>query len=483
MDLVREFARNQSETAFAGLVQRHINMVYSVAFRFMGDGSDAQDVTQAVFIILARKAASLRDKTNLAGWLYETTRFTAMSSLRNSARRRNREQEAYMQSDLNEPDKDNAWQQFAPHLEAAMARLSAQDRALLALRYFSNKSGMETAALLGINEWAVHKRTSRALEKLRRFFSRRGLAFTTATIATAISVNSVQAAPTLLAKSVSTLAIAKGAAASGSTLTLIKGALKLMAWTKAKTAIVGGVVLLLAAGTTTVMVKEIQENRTYPWQVHEGNIENNQVDQPPQVRILASKFHTPDWATLNGKMIGTGVQAQNVVASAYGFVTPARAVFSAALPAGQYDYIACLAGGEEVNSLALQGEVKKKFGVVGKTEMREADVWVLKVKSPNSPGLIRNEKDQGNGLWPKGTGFHGWHESMSNLAYMLEAMSNVPVFDETGIAGSFDFDLNCQRADLENRNWDAVNDALNQLGLELVPDHRSIEMLIVEKAK
>ena len=255
MDLLREYVRNQSETAFAGLVHRHINLVYSVAMRFTGNEPDAQDVTQAVFIILARKAASLRDKTNLAGWLYETTRFTAMSSLRNSARRRIRENEAHMQSDLNEPREDNAWQQFAPHLEEAMAGLGEKDRALLALRYFSNKSGTETAALLGIKEWAVHKRTSRALEKLRKFFSRRGLVLTTATIATAISVNSVQAAPALLAKSVSAVAITKGAAVSGSTLSLIKGALKIMAWSKVKVAVVTTVtVLILGAGTTAVVM-------------------------------------------------------------------------------------------------------------------------------------------------------------------------------------------------------------------------------------
>ena len=78
-------------------------------------------------------------------------------------------------------------------------------------------------------------RVNRALEKLRKFFTKRGVVSTTAIIAGAISANSIQAAPMVLAKSVTSVAIAKGAAASGSTLILIKGALKLMAWTKAKT--------------------------------------------------------------------------------------------------------------------------------------------------------------------------------------------------------------------------------------------------------
>jgi uncharacterized protein (TIGR03435 family) len=326
-------------------------------------------------------------------------------------------------------------------------------------------------------------RVNRALEKLRKFFTKRGVALSGTIIAGAVSANSVQAAPVALAKAVTAVAVAKGATASISTLTLIKGALKIMAWTKAKTAIVSGVVVLLAVGTTTITVKEIQDHRTYPWQVHPGNITDDQVNQPPQVRILPSKFRTSDWATLYGKMIGTGVRAQNVVASAYGFVTSARVVFTAELPTNRFDYIACLPDGENANETALRREVKKKFGVVGKIETRDVDVWLLKLKVPNPPGLKRNEKDTGNGCWPIPTGFHGWHESMFSLAYFLEDNSNVPVTNATDLTDHFDFDLNCKQSDLENRNWDTVNLALGKLGLELVPTNMPIEMLVVEKAK
>ena len=248
MDLLREYADSGSETAFAGLVQRHINLVYSVALRYTGNSPDAQDVTQAVFIILAQKAASLRQRTTLTGWLYETTRFTGIRHLRNRTRQQAREQEAYMQSTLNNADAENLWRQLAPILEDAMSRLNEKERTLLALRFFENKSGAETAALLGIQEWAVHKRAARALEKLRKYFSKRGVTSTAATLATTISANSIQSAPALLAKTVTAVALVKGATASLSTLTLIKGALKIMAWTKMKTAIVAGVVVILAVG-------------------------------------------------------------------------------------------------------------------------------------------------------------------------------------------------------------------------------------------
>jgi RNA polymerase sigma factor (sigma-70 family) len=257
MDLVREFARDHSEAAFTELVRRHLDLVYSVARRCTGNDGDAHDVTQAVFIILARKAAGLREKTLLTGWLYETTRFAAARLRRTNARRHAREQEAYMQSTLNEADHAAIWEKLSPHLEAAMDKLNAADRALLVLRFYENKSGPEAAALLGIREDAAHKRVTRALEKLRKHFVKRGVALSGAAIAGAVSANSVQAAPVTLVKTISAIAVAKGAAATISTLILVKGALKLMAWTKAKTAIVVSLGLLLVVGATATVVMEI----------------------------------------------------------------------------------------------------------------------------------------------------------------------------------------------------------------------------------
>jgi RNA polymerase sigma factor (sigma-70 family) len=252
--LMREYADSGSETAFAELVHRHINLVYSVALRYVGNSQDAQDVTQAVFIILAQKAASLRERTILTGWLYETTRFTASQLLRTRNRRQAREQEVYMQSTLNDSNPDNLWQQLAPLLENAMTRLNEKERTLLALRFFENKSGAETAAILGIQEWAAHKRVNRAVEKLRKFFTKRGVILPAAVLTAAISSNSVQAAPVALAKSVTAVAIAKGSIAAASTLTLVKGTMKTMAWLKLKFAAVVGVSAIITIAVSTVVV-------------------------------------------------------------------------------------------------------------------------------------------------------------------------------------------------------------------------------------
>jgi len=252
--LLEQFARNGSEEAFAALVQRHIALVHSVALRHTANAQHAQDITQAVFVILARKAGSLGRRTVLPGWLYHTARLTAANLQRAETSRVRREQEAYMQSQLEESVNDALWRELSPRLDEAMAGLGASERDALVLRYFQNKSMAEVGKFLGLAENTAQKRVSRALEKLRNFFAKRGVSSTTAILAGAISAHSVQAVPVTLAKSVTAVALAKGAAASTSTLTLIKGALKIMAWTKAKTAIVAGAAVILAAGTVTPIV-------------------------------------------------------------------------------------------------------------------------------------------------------------------------------------------------------------------------------------
>ncbi len=260
MALLREYATRKSEAAFEELVLRRVHFVYSAALRQAGNPHLAEEITQAVFTILAQKAGRISDKTILTGWLFKTTRFVVIAEMRTAAKRRQREQEAYMQSELESTGPDPLWEQMSPLLDEALAELGETDRQAILLRFIENKSLAEVGSCLGTGEDTARKRVSRALEKLRRRFLKRGVASTTAIIAGAISANSVYAAPMVVAKSVTVAAISHGAAAGGSTLTLIEGALKLMAWTKAKIAVVAGTSILLAAGTSTLIVREIQKH-------------------------------------------------------------------------------------------------------------------------------------------------------------------------------------------------------------------------------
>src|SRR5674476_282648 len=253
-ELLAEFARNESEAAFAALIARYVNLVYSAALRFTGNPHHAEEITQAVFIILARKAGSLRRGTVLSGWLYQTALLTAANFVKGEIRRQRREQEAYMQSTLNEPDAA-AWEQIAPLLDEAMGRLGETDRNAVVLRFFENKTSQEVAATLKLNEAAAHKRVNRAVEKLRKFFTKRGVTLSATLIVGAVSANSVQAAPVGLALTISATA-AKGAAIAATVTTLVKGTLKLMTYAKLKLAIGISAGILLAGGAATLAISQ-----------------------------------------------------------------------------------------------------------------------------------------------------------------------------------------------------------------------------------
>ena len=250
MELLQEYARRNSEQAFAALVSRHINLVYSVALRQTGDAHLAEEITQTVFIILARKASSLGSKTILSGWLCRTARYASANALTMQRRRQNREQEAHMQSVLNEPESD-AWIRISPLLDGALEHLGEKDHNAIVLRFFEGKDLKQIGAAMGTGEDAAKMRVHRALEKLRGYLTKRGVALPAAALTAAISSNSVQAAPVGLAASISTIAIASTAGSGVATITI----LKIMSMTKLKVGIITAVV---AAGITIPLVIQQQ---------------------------------------------------------------------------------------------------------------------------------------------------------------------------------------------------------------------------------
>jgi hypothetical protein len=200
-----------------------------------------------------------------------------------------------MESTPAETAPDPAWLELAPLLDEAMAQLGATDRDAIVLRYFENKTLAEVGVVLGLEERAAQKRVSRAVEKLRKLFAKHGVASPAAMLSAVISAHAIQAVPAALAKSIAAAAILKGAAASSSTLTLIHGALKAMAWSKAKTAIVTSLVVLFTAGTTAVAVQAVKAARTkaglYAMQ---GNWLGNSVSGKVKMRLVLKILKTND---------------------------------------------------------------------------------------------------------------------------------------------------------------------------------------------
>jgi RNA polymerase sigma factor (sigma-70 family) len=194
-ELLRCYAEDGSQAAFSELVRRHLNLVYFSALRrARGATHLAQDISQTVFIALARHAGSLRRETVVAGWLYIATRNAAAKAMRTETRRMRREQEAHTMHE--EPAAmDAEWERIRLQLDGALDDLEARDRDAVLLRCVQNRPYAEIGDALRISNDAARMRVERALEKLRDSLTRRGITSTTAALTVALEIQAKASAP------------------------------------------------------------------------------------------------------------------------------------------------------------------------------------------------------------------------------------------------------------------------------------------------
>ena len=272
--LLAEYARNGSETAFRELVSCHLDLVYSVAFRLVdGDSHRAEDVAQTVFVDLARMARTLSREVRLGGWLHRHTCFVAAHTMRGERRRQFRERRAV---EMNAAHERAETDPILPLLDEAINELSEADRTAILLRFFEQCDFRSVGEAMGSNEDAARMRVNRALEKLHALLKRRGVTTSAAALVSVLTTCAVQSAPVGLVATICTAAaLAETTIAAATTTTL-----KIVAMTTLQKTIIGAA---LAAAVGTGIYEAHQVAR---WRAQLEALQHSQTPLAEQIRIL-----------------------------------------------------------------------------------------------------------------------------------------------------------------------------------------------------
>lgn len=262
--LLWQFAMYRSQAAFEQVAKRHLGLVYSTALRRTRSTALAEDVTQAVFIVLTGKAASLRKMKTIGGWLLKVTRYCAIDAMRKETRHRNHELRAAAER-AERVEEITPAADLSPLLDDAMLRLSAADRNAVVLRYFQDQSYSSIGKVLGLDEDAARKRVGRAIVKLRDVLARRGAALSDDVLTHSLTNHaSAVAVPQLILASILS-ASSSTIPQSGLALAIAKGATKMMTIAKIKAAAaVGGIALLAAGGTGMILLPTLLAQNAAP---------------------------------------------------------------------------------------------------------------------------------------------------------------------------------------------------------------------------
>jgi RNA polymerase sigma factor (sigma-70 family) len=286
--LVDRFLAEHDEAAFESLVRRHGTMVLGVCRRVIGNAHDAEDAFQATFLVLARKAASVRPRELVGNWLYGVAYRTALKARAAAARRHAKERPMTELSHLAVLP-DELWHDLRPLLDQELHRLPDQARALVVLCDLEGKPRKEVASRLGLPEGTLSSRLARAHEKLARRLTQRGVALSAGAVAAALSQQAVLAA--LPAPLVGPLVKAAALVAAGTptaaglvaapVAALTEGVLHAMFLTKLKTAALWLVTLSLLGGGAAVATHQALADKPEPKPVADKSKPPADKEKPP----------------------------------------------------------------------------------------------------------------------------------------------------------------------------------------------------------
>src|SRR5262245_40607704 len=256
-ELLQRFLTADDEAAFTLLVERHGPMVQALCRRLLRDRHEADDACQAAFLVLARKARSVRKQESLASWLHGVA-FRISLSLRRQRARRVRREQAASRPDVQAADDNLTWRELRAVLDEELERLPERYRAPLILCYLEGKTRDEAAQQLGAKPGALHGLLDRGRKLLRDRLSKRGLPLSAALFATALAESATRAAlapAVAVASARAALALVRGETIGdgligSQVLTLVTEASQAMFMTKLKV----GAALVVAAGILTSVV-------------------------------------------------------------------------------------------------------------------------------------------------------------------------------------------------------------------------------------
>jgi RNA polymerase sigma factor (sigma-70 family) len=272
-ELVRQYVESNSQAAFARLMDRHLAMVYWTCRRDVESHETAEDATQAVFLLLARKARGFDRGVSVASWLFRASRFVAQDARKREARRR-RTEERTARDRVDAALEDQDVPESVPWLNDGLSALADADRQAILLRYFGGLGFDEIAAELRTTEETARKRVSRAVERLRTFLIRQHSAVTTITLAGLLTAQSARTAPpTLAAGIVAAIQQPAGSAAAAHPVLLQKGLHLAMATTRQK--VIASAAALCAAMLIAVPILRADDGAT-----EQGAFVNNAPPQP-----------------------------------------------------------------------------------------------------------------------------------------------------------------------------------------------------------